>query len=96
MRAGRLRHRVTIQKNEASRGKFGEVLNNWVDLTTVWAEVQAISGRELVASGAVFSEATVRIWLRYRQRTALPFTERTRRAQLLALWRSSPMRNTLA
>ncbi|AOM42429.1 phage head closure protein [Xenorhabdus hominickii] len=66
MRAGRLRHRVTIRKNEASRGKFGEVLNNWVDLATVWAEVKAISRRELVASGAVFSEATVRIWLRYR------------------------------
>ncbi|WP_445496732.1 phage head closure protein [Photorhabdus sp. SF281] len=66
MRAGRLRHRVTIRKNEASRGKFGEVLNNWVDVATVWAEVKAISGRELMVSGAVFSEATVRIWLRYR------------------------------
>ncbi|NHB88938.1 hypothetical protein C5471_14990 [Photorhabdus tasmaniensis] len=35
-------------------------------ITTVWTKVRFISGRELVASGAVLSEATVRIWLRYR------------------------------
>ncbi|ERT11882.1 phage head closure protein [Photorhabdus temperata] len=66
MRAGRLRHQVTIQKNEISRDDFGSVINKWVDVATVWAEVKAISGRERMASGAVFSEATVRIWLRYR------------------------------
>ncbi|MDE1484224.1 phage head closure protein [Xenorhabdus bovienii] len=66
MRAGRLRHRITIRKNESTRDSFGGIINNWVDVATVWAEVKAISGRERVASGAVFSEATVRIWLRYR------------------------------
>ncbi|CAM3201431.1 phage head closure protein [Xenorhabdus nematophila] len=66
MRAGRLRHRITLQKNESSRSPMGSVINKWVDVADVWAEVQPISGRELVASGAVLSEATVRIWLRYR------------------------------
>jgi SPP1 family predicted phage head-tail adaptor len=66
MRAGRLRHRITIRKNETRRDALGGVINSWIDVATVWAEVKAISGRELVASGAVFSEATVRIWLRYR------------------------------
>ncbi|MBD2781538.1 phage head closure protein [Xenorhabdus szentirmaii] len=66
MRAGRLRHRITLQKNESSRSPMGSVINKWVDIADVWAEVQPISGRELVASGAVLSEATVRIWLRYR------------------------------
>ncbi|MDC9582710.1 phage head closure protein [Xenorhabdus sp. PR6a] len=66
MRAGRLRHRITLQKNKSTRDTFGGVINNWEDVADVWAEVIAISGRELVASGAVLSEATVRIWLRYR------------------------------
>ncbi|OTA15627.1 head-tail adaptor [Xenorhabdus beddingii] len=66
MKAGRLRHRVMIQKNEPTRSEYGSVINHWVDVATVWAEVNAIGGRELVASGAVLSEATVRIWLRYR------------------------------
>ncbi|WP_323863745.1 phage head completion protein [Xenorhabdus cabanillasii] len=30
MRAGRLRHRITIQKNKSTRDKFGGVINNWV------------------------------------------------------------------
>ncbi|MBC8948513.1 phage head closure protein [Xenorhabdus sp. TS4] len=66
MRAGRLRHRVTIQKSEQSRAPSGQVIDKWVDAATVWAEVREISGRERLASGAVFSEATVRIWMRHR------------------------------
>ncbi|KMJ45243.1 head-tail adaptor [Xenorhabdus khoisanae] len=66
MRAGRLRHRVTIQKNEIRQGELGEEINDWVDIATVWAEVKAISGRELMASGSVYSEATIRVWMRYR------------------------------
>ncbi|MEQ1964559.1 phage head closure protein [Xenorhabdus khoisanae] len=66
MRAGALRHRVTIQKNEQSRSPSGGVIKKWVNVAEVWAEVKYISGRELVASGRILSEATVRIWLRYR------------------------------
>ena len=33
----------------------------------MWAEVKAISGRELVASGAEKAEATVRVWMRFRR-----------------------------
>ncbi|OTA19338.1 head-tail adaptor [Xenorhabdus beddingii] len=66
MRAGKLRHRVMIQKNEPTRGEYGTMVKHWVDVATVWAEVRFISGRELVASGRMLSEATVRIWLRYR------------------------------
>ncbi|WP_338804504.1 phage head closure protein [Xenorhabdus griffiniae] len=66
MRAGALRQRVTIQKNEQSRSPSGGVINNWLNVAEVWAEVKYISGRELVASGRILSEATVRIWLRYR------------------------------
>lgn len=66
MKAGRLRHQITIQKAEISRDEYGSVITRWVDIATVAAEVKAISGRELMASGMIMSEATVRIWLRYR------------------------------
>jgi SPP1 family predicted phage head-tail adaptor len=57
---------MTIQKNAIIRDELGSEFYQQIDVATVWAEVKAISGRERVASGAVFSEATVRIWLRYR------------------------------
>ncbi|PHM24126.1 phage head closure protein [Xenorhabdus budapestensis] len=66
MRAGALRHRITIQKNEQTRSPGGSVIKTWVDVAEIWAEVKYISGRELVASQRVLSEVTVRIWLRYR------------------------------
>lgn len=66
MKTGRLRHQITIQKAEISRDEYGSVITRWVDIATVAAEVKAISGRELMASGMVMSEATIRIWLRYR------------------------------
>lgn len=66
MKAGRLRHQITIQKSEVIRDDFGSVTTRWVDIATVSAEVRAISGRELMASGMIMSEATIRIWLRYR------------------------------
>ncbi|PHM70028.1 phage head closure protein [Xenorhabdus kozodoii] len=66
MRAGALRDRITIQKNEQTRSPGGSVIKAWVNIAEVWAEVKFISGRELVASGRILSEATVRIWLRYR------------------------------
>lgn len=61
-----MKHRITFQKNESRRGVLGELVSEWVDMATVWAEVRTISGRELMSSGTIYSEATVRIWTRYR------------------------------
>ena len=66
MKAGRLRHHITIQRAEHTETPLGSYITTWVNVATVSAEVKAISGRELMASGMVMSEATVRIWLRYR------------------------------
>ncbi|ETO44533.1 phage head closure protein [Morganella sp. EGD-HP17] len=66
MRAGHLRHRITIRKQETYEGSLGDQRTRWVDVATVWAEVKAIGGRELLSSGTVYAEATLRIWLRYR------------------------------
>ncbi|MCP9270033.1 phage head closure protein [Xenorhabdus sp. XENO-1] len=66
MRAGALRHRVTLQDFTQIILPSGQRMQEWRDVATVWAEVKYISGRELMASGAALSEATVRIWMRYR------------------------------
>ncbi|AWX77824.1 phage head closure protein [Klebsiella variicola] len=66
MRAGKMKRRVTFQKSESHRDQMGQVIYVWSDLATVWAEIRAISGRERMSSGGLYSEATVRIWTRYR------------------------------
>ncbi|MDE9545525.1 phage head closure protein [Xenorhabdus bovienii] len=66
MQAGRLRNRITLQNFIQVNLPSGQRMQEWQDIATVWAEVKHISGRELLASGAALSEATVRIWLRYR------------------------------
>ena len=67
MQAGRLRHRVVIQNFATIELPSGQEQEVWSDGKTVWAEVNGISGREIVASGAEKVEITNRIWLRYRQ-----------------------------
>lgn len=67
MQAGRLRERVTIQNPVTSRDPSGQVIESWTDGATIRAEVRGISGRELFTAGAETAEATIRLWVRYRQ-----------------------------
>lgn len=64
--AGRLIHVVTIQNAVTSRSPFGELIQEWVDGEQIRADIRAISGRELITSGAEKAEATVRVWVRFR------------------------------
>lgn len=64
--AGQLRHRVTLQEKQDSRGDYGEVITDWADVADVWAQVAPQSGKEYIASQAVQSEVTTRITIRYR------------------------------
>ncbi|MFI8417696.1 phage head closure protein [Serratia sp. NPDC078593] len=68
MEPGRFRHRIMIQNFETVELPSGQEKEVWIDVAPekIPAEVKAISGRELLASGAERVEATVRIWLRYR------------------------------
>lgn len=69
MRSGRLRHRVTLQNRVAaspSNLASGEVDASWTDYLTVWASVEPLSGRELIAAQQVNSDVSVRVRLRWR------------------------------
>lgn len=67
MRAGKLRHRVIIQKpGYAQDPDTGEMLPGWQNVVTVWAAVEPLSAREFIAAQAGQSEITARVKIRYR------------------------------
>lgn len=67
MQAGRLRHRVLLQRTVKTQSPVtGAVTESWVDVATIRAEVVASSAREFVAAMATQSEVTTRITVRYR------------------------------
>lgn len=65
MRLGPLRHRVTFQSRKTGRDAFGQPVEGWDDLATVWASVEPISGRELISAGQNLAELTHRIRCRF-------------------------------
>lgn len=68
MLAGKLRHRVTIQRftEGAQDPMTGDIVSAWVDLATVWASVEPLSVREFIQSSATQSQVTTRITMRKR------------------------------
>ena len=67
MRAGDMKRRVTVQAYTSVQSPTtGQVTKQWKDICTVWADIADVSGKEIIASGAVMSEITTRIWIRYR------------------------------
>ena len=63
MRAGRLRHRVTIQQLVPDPSIGGTDI--WHDYATVWAAIEPLRGREYLAAQQEGAEATGRITFRY-------------------------------
>jgi len=67
MEAGRLRHRVTIQRaTEGSADAMGEKALTWAELYTVWAAVMPEASREFYRASQVHAEMTHLISIRYR------------------------------
>lgn len=66
--AGKLRHRVTIQKPvETQDDESGAVDVVWHDVATVWAAIEPLSAREFIAAQAEDSRISARVTIRYRQ-----------------------------
>ena len=66
MRAGTLRHRVTLQTNAPIRQTDGSMEDSWADVVTVWGSVEPLTGRERFRADQLESEVDVRIRIRYR------------------------------
>lgn len=66
MRAGNLRHRVTIQRLAlATADAYGEQTEVWSDVATAWAEVRPLTGTEGWKAKQVQPEATSQVNMRY-------------------------------
>jgi SPP1 family predicted phage head-tail adaptor len=64
--AGELAQRVTFQRRVATVDSLGQESKGWQDYATVWARVLTTGGREQMQAGAVRSEATIEVRVRYR------------------------------
>jgi SPP1 family predicted phage head-tail adaptor len=67
LRAGELDRRIKLQQRSATKTDTGTEVQTWTDVATVWANIQPLSGRELIAAAAVEAETTHMIVIRYRQ-----------------------------
>jgi SPP1 family predicted phage head-tail adaptor len=68
MRAGELRHLITLQTpSTATPDGDGGFTNTWADLATVWASIVPATARDLerVVAGTVQSSATHLVTIRY-------------------------------
>jgi SPP1 family predicted phage head-tail adaptor len=67
MRAGELRHRLTIQQNSgAVQDAYGVTAPSWVTWATVWGAIEWLSGEEAMIAQQVRGTRGARIRIRYR------------------------------
>lgn len=65
MRAGRLRHQVTIQEKVVVQNDYGEEEITWSDVVTLWASIEPLRGQEFTQYRREGAELTTRIVTRH-------------------------------
>jgi SPP1 family predicted phage head-tail adaptor len=65
LRAGKLRHFITILTPTDTVDATGATKQTWSTLINAWAMVLPISAREYVTAGQVFTEMSHKITMRY-------------------------------
>lgn len=74
IRAGDLRRRVSVQRRDVGQDDLGQPIETWATLFKAWADISPLSGKELMAAGAIQSAVTHEITMRYRPELADPKT----------------------
>lgn len=64
--AGKLRHRVAIQRLDDVVTTSGATSDTWVTVATVWASVEPVRGRELLRGHVIHGDTTHMVTMRYR------------------------------
>jgi SPP1 family predicted phage head-tail adaptor len=62
---GRLDQKVTIQTRSASLDAYGQQVNTWSDLLTVWANLRPLGGSEKLRALAMASQLSHTVLVRY-------------------------------
>lgn len=73
MRAGKLRHRITIQTNAPTQDGIGYPVESWSAITNgeMYANVVPLRGREYMEAKALQDEHTAVVTIRYRDDVAI-------------------------
>lgn len=66
MDIGRLKHKITFQQLGQDKNEYGETIEEWVDIKTVWAEIKPVSGNQFFAAKQINSEISHNVYIRYR------------------------------
>lgn len=66
MRAGRLRHRITIKQRASGRDASGAPVDTYTDVCTVWAFVSILTGKERWAGEHTLNNYDAGVTIRYR------------------------------
>jgi len=67
MGAGKYIHRLQLQRPaDAQNSVTGAMTRTWAAVTDLWASIEPLSARELMAAQAQQSQVSVRIEIRYR------------------------------
>jgi SPP1 family predicted phage head-tail adaptor len=65
MEIGKLNKRVTFQRRSATLDDYGQQLDAWTEVATVWANVEPVGGREKMMAMAINAQLTHRVSVRY-------------------------------
>jgi SPP1 family predicted phage head-tail adaptor len=65
VRAGKLRHRITIEQVAETQDSDGSVIETWSTFANAQASIDPISGREYFAAQTTQADVTHRISLRF-------------------------------
>lgn len=76
MKAGQLRHRITIERRVQDKDERGQLRESWTIRGRAWARIEQVGGREQTSALAVHPEATWRIELRYSRRHGIETGDR--------------------
>jgi SPP1 family predicted phage head-tail adaptor len=64
--AQRLNKRVTIQQRTTGEDDFGQPVETWADLASVWAAIEDMSGKQYFVAQAAQNPVQTRITIRHR------------------------------
>lgn len=66
MALGQLDRRITIQSQAGTQDEFGQSVDSWSDVATVWAQVKFKAGSESVSANKLTTGADCIFTIRYR------------------------------
>lgn len=76
MRAARLRHRISVQRQTETRSASGEVIRDWQEIASVRAGIEPVRGRETFNGEQIRADVDTLIVIRYQRGLKLLASDR--------------------